>query len=65
MTFCSGLERRESAEIEKAFLNIEVDEKDRDCLWFLWIEDPFNDGSPTVIYRFCHFAFGVSSSPFF
>ena len=52
------------AEIEKAFLNIEVDEKDRDCFRFLWIEDLFNDHSPTVIYRFCHFEFGVSCSPF-
>ena len=64
MTFCSGLERRELAEREKAFLNIEVDEKDRDCLRFLWIEDPFNDDSPTVIYRFCRFAFGVNCTPF-
>ena len=52
------------ADIKKVFLNIEVDEKDRDCLRFLWVEDPFNDDLPTVIYRFFRFAFGVNCSPF-
>ena len=52
------------ADIEKAFLNIEVDRKDRDCLRFLWVEDPFDDNSPIVIFRFCRIVFGVNCSPF-
>ena len=52
------------ADIEKAFLNIEVDEKDKDCLKFLWVEDPFDDNSRIVIFRFCHVVFGVNCSPF-
>ena len=52
------------ADIEKAFLNIEVDEKDRDCLKFLWVEDPFDDNSRIVIFRFCRVVFGVNCSPF-
>ena len=52
------------ADIEKAFLNIEVDEKDRDCLRFLWVEDPFDDNSRIVIFRFCRVVFGVNCSPF-
>ena len=51
-------------DIKKAFLNIEVDEKDRDCLRFLWIEDPFDDNSRIVIFRFCRVVFGVNCSPF-
>ena len=52
------------ADIEKAFLNIEVDRKDRDCLRFLWVEDPFDDSSPIGIFRLCHIVFGVNCSPF-
>ena len=52
------------ADIEKAFLNIEIDRKDRDCFRFLWVEDPFDDNSPIVIFRFCHIVFGVNCSPF-
>ena len=52
------------ADIEKAFLNIEVDEKDRDCLRFLWVEDPFDDNSRIVIFRFCRVVFGINCSLF-
>jgi hypothetical protein len=34
-------------DIEKAFLNVEVDEVDRDFLRFLWLENP-NDPSSKV-----------------
>lgn len=52
------------ADIEKAFLNIEVDVKDRDCLRFLWMDDLEKEEPMIVIYRFCRVVFGVSSSPF-
>ena len=45
-------------------MNIEVDERDRDWLRFLWVEDPFANDSPIVIYRFCRVVFGVNCSPF-
>ncbi|KAK3751264.1 hypothetical protein QZH41_001452, partial [Actinostola sp. cb2023] len=50
-------------DIEKAFLNIEVQEEDKDSLRFLWADDP-SDLSKISVYRFCRVVFGVSSSPF-
>ena len=55
-----------TADIEKAFLMISVNPRDRDALRFLWYE---NDNSHStaadpVIYRFTRVVFGVSSSPF-
>ena len=50
-------------EIEKAFLNVEVDVQDRDCLRFLWMEKP-PDLSRIVVYRFCRVVFRVNASPF-
>ena len=50
-------------DIEKAFLNVEVDVQDRDCLRFLWMEKP-PDLSRIVVYRFCRVVFGVNASPF-
>ena len=50
-------------DIEKAFLNVEVDVQDRDCLRFLWMEKP-PDLSHIVVYRFCRVVFGVNASPF-
>jgi hypothetical protein len=52
------------ADVEKAFLMIGVEEKDRDALRFLWIDD-VNKGDPELqVYRFTRVMFGVSSSPF-
>ena len=51
-------------DIEKAFLNIEVDERDRDCLRFLWCEDVHKPDSKIVVYRFCRVVFGLNASPF-
>ena len=48
-------------DIEKGFLNVEVD-VDRDCLRFLWMENP--DLSRIAVYRFCRVVFGVNASPF-
>ena len=50
-------------EIEKAFLNVEVDPEDRHCLRFLWVEKP-PDLSQVVVYRFCTVVFGLNASPF-
>ncbi|XP_028417496.1 uncharacterized protein LOC114541899 [Dendronephthya gigantea] len=52
------------ADIEKAFLNIEVDKADRDCLRFLWLKDAKNASSEVEVYRFCRVVFGLNSSPF-
>lgn len=48
------------ADIEKAFLQIKVDEQDRDALRFWWLDE---DGKPTV-YRFTSVPFGTSASSF-
>ena len=51
-------------DIEKAFLNVEVDEADRDCLRFLWVKDIESDKCETVVYRFCRVVFVLNASPF-
>ena len=51
-------------DIEKAFLNIEVERQDRDCLRFLWVEDVREEVVNPVVYRFCRVVFGVNCSPF-
>ena len=51
-------------DIEKAFLNIEVKLRDRDCLRFLWVENVDRDHADPVVYRFCRVVFGVNCSPF-
>ena len=45
-------------DIEKAFLNIEVEERDRDCLRFLWVEDINSKEIQPVKYKICHVPFG-------
>ena len=52
------------ADIEKAFLNVEIDQADRDVLRFLWVKDIHNENSPIEVYRFNRVVFGVNSSPF-
>ncbi|XP_066929877.1 uncharacterized protein [Clytia hemisphaerica] len=58
------------ADLEKAFLQIRLNEKDRDYVRFLWIKN-INDinfdnfyNNDLVTYRFCRVLFGVTSSPF-
>eukprot|EP00794_Sanderia_malayensis_P004267 gene4267-biopygen3471 len=52
------------SDIEKAFLNVEVEPDDRDCLRFLWV-DNIEEKDPAVnVYRFKRVVFGVNSSPF-
>ena len=52
------------ADIEKAFLNIAVDEQQRDLMRFLWIDDVRKDDPNIEIYRFCRVIFGMNCSPF-
>ena len=52
------------ADVEKAFLMIAVDEKDRDVLRFLWVDDITKEEPELRVYRFTRVVFGVSCSPF-
>ena len=52
------------ADIEKAFLQVSVIEKDRDALRFLWLDD-VNKSEPDIVsFRFTRIPFGVTSSPY-
>lgn len=51
-------------DIEKAFLNVEVDKADRDFLRFLWLENASDPESKIAVYRFCRVVFGLNASPF-
>ncbi len=52
-------------DIQQAFLNVEIDSNDRNCLRFLWVEDVnAKNGLSIVVYRFNRVVFGVNSSPF-
>ena len=52
------------ADIEKAFVNIFVDETEKDFLRFLWVKDIEEPHYESVVYRFCTIFFGLLSSPF-
>ena len=52
------------SDIQSAFLNIRVKERDRDFLRFLWIEDLEKDNPNIVIKRFTSVVFGLNCSPF-
>lgn len=58
MRFCKKKNFVLVGDIDKAFLNIGVDWRDRDCVRFLWLEGP-PDMSRVVIYRFCRVIFGL------
>ncbi|XP_044183283.1 uncharacterized protein LOC122963962 [Acropora millepora] len=53
-----------AADIEKAFLMVQVAKADRDFLRFLWINDPTSEDPNIVVKRFNRVVFGVTSSPF-
>ena len=51
-------------DIQKAFLNIEINPSDRDCLRFLWVSSLDSETQDIEIYRYNKVVFGVNSSPF-
>ena len=53
-----------AADIEKAFLNIVLDEEDCDVTRFFWLSDPNDPTSIFNVYWFKRILFGASSSPF-
>ena len=53
-----------AGDIEKAFLMVSVQEKDRDSLRFLWTRDVKGEVPDVVVLRFTRVVFGVNSSPF-
>ena len=52
------------ADIKQAFLQIFVDDNDRDSTRFLWFENINDTGSKIVIYCFTRAVFGRTLSPF-
>ena len=52
------------ADVEKAFHQISIAEKDRDALRFLWIDNIASERPRVLLYRFARVVFGVTSSPF-
>lgn len=53
-----------TADLKQAFLQIVVDERDRDVSRFLFSDNPGDDSSPSNCYRFTRVLFGLNSSPF-
>ena len=51
-------------DLKQAFLQIRVDERDRDYLRFLWVDDPFKENPTIVAKRFTSVLFGLKSSPY-
>ncbi|MFH4979760.1 hypothetical protein AB6A40_006469 [Gnathostoma spinigerum] len=53
-------------DVEKAFLQIGLNENDRVTTRFLWVNDANlpADGNNLITYRFCRIPFGVISNPF-
>ena len=56
-----------TADIEKAFLQIELNTQDRDATRFLWFKDvdkSANNPDNLVVYVFCRVLFGAAPSPY-
>ncbi len=52
------------ADVQKAFLQIEIDAEDRNSLRFLWVKNIFSKEPEIEIYQFCRVIFGAGPSPF-
>ena len=52
-----------TADIEKAFLMISMNESSKDLLRFLWFKDPTEVHPDVVQFRFCRLVFGLRPSP--
>ena len=52
------------ADIKQTFLQIFIDDNDRDLIRFLWFENINDPRSKIVIYRFTRVVFGLNSSSF-
>ena len=52
-----------TADIEKAFLMVGINEADRDMLRFLWFSDPHSEDSEVIQLRFTRLVFGLRPSP--
>ncbi|XP_077996706.1 uncharacterized protein LOC144450013 [Glandiceps talaboti] len=52
------------SDIEKAFLNVRLDQSDRDFTKFLWLSNPNDPESLFKVYRFKSVLFGAVCSPF-
>ncbi|XP_071149289.1 uncharacterized protein [Mytilus edulis] len=53
-----------TTDIEKAFLNVGLEEKDRDVTRFYWYSNPTDPTGQLVTYRFKSVLFGATCSPF-
>ncbi|XP_074651589.1 uncharacterized protein LOC141906245 [Tubulanus polymorphus] len=53
-----------SSDIEKAFLMVKLDTRDRDYTKFFWLCDPSDPDSDFIVYRFKSVLFGAACSPF-
>ena len=51
-------------DLEKAFLNVEVDPEQRNLLRFLWVDNIESDDPNFLTFKFCRILFGLVSSPF-
>ena len=52
-----------TADIEKAFLQIEIKESDRDALRFLWFDDITKPNPKVIQLKYCRLVFGLRPSP--
>ncbi|GFY61944.1 integrase catalytic domain-containing protein [Trichonephila inaurata madagascariensis] len=53
-----------TADMKQAFLQIMLNEEDRDVTKFLFLNDPFDESELPSVYQFTRVLFGISSSPF-
>ncbi|XP_068692428.1 uncharacterized protein [Montipora foliosa] len=53
-----------TANIEKAFLHVNLDEADRDATRFYWLSNADDPDSELIVYRIKSVMFGATSSPF-